>query len=152
MGYTHGINRGCNSKHELRSTYYNMIARCFNKKYWKYERYGGRGITVCDRWAGEGGFINFIKDMGTRPKGYQLDRLNNDGNYSPSNCRWVSKYTQMSNTSNTKGVVGVGWHKQRGKWRARIKVNGVDKSLGLYNTKEEAIKARKDYVYTNNCI
>lgn len=150
MGYTCGLNRGGISNHPLKSVYYNMLARCNNKNYWKYDRYGGRGIRVCSRWDGKDGFINFINDMGERPTPkHQLDRIDTNRNYEPSNCRWVTKYEQMANISTNNDFVGVGWHKQRQKWRARIKVNGKDISLGLYKDKQEAIKARQSYYDSN---
>jgi len=119
-----------------------MLARCRNKNIENYKYYGGRGIKVCDRWAGEGGFTHFVEDMGDRPKGYQLDRIDVNKGYEPTNCRWVNKYEQMWNTTHCSDTPGVGWHKQRQKWRARIKINGKEKSLGLFNTKEDALKAR----------
>ena len=74
----------------------NMKQRCFNKNFVSYHRYGGRGITVCERWLNS--FENFISDMGFRPaKGYSIDRINNDGNYEPSNCRWATKTEQLLN-------------------------------------------------------
>lgn len=85
------------SKHHLYRTYYNMKSRCFNKKTPSYKNYGGRGITVCERWLGSNGFLNFIADMGERPDGYSLDRINNDGNYEPNNCRWADSKTQCNN-------------------------------------------------------
>ena len=71
-----------------------MKQRCMNPNshIWKY--YGGRGINVCDRWLGKWGFRNFYSDMG-EPKGLTLDRINNDGNYEPSNCRWATMKEQM---------------------------------------------------------
>jgi hypothetical protein len=152
MGYTKGVNRGGSKKSSIYFTYYNMLRRCNNPSYWKYDRYGGRGVKVCERWDCSGGFINFAIDMGEKPPGFQLDRTDNNGDYEPGNCRWVGKYTQMANTSNTNDIVGVGWHKQRGKWRARVKVGGKDISLGLYENKDDAIKARENYVYRNNCV
>jgi len=71
-----------------------MLARCFNPKTNRYERYGGRGITVCERWRGEGNFPNFLADMGERPKGMSLDRVDNDGNYEPGNCSWATRVQQ----------------------------------------------------------
>lgn len=74
--------------------------RCFNKKAKHYPQYGGRGITVCDRWMES--FNNFFEDMGERPTPkHSLDRINNDGNYEPSNCRWATKQEQSNNRHNT---------------------------------------------------
>jgi len=72
-----------------------MKARCYNKKSKNYNRYGGRGISVCRKWLIS--FENFLKDMGLRPKGYQLDRINNDGNYCKSNCRWSTPRENANN-------------------------------------------------------
>ena len=69
-----------------------MKARCkdVNNRY-----YGGKGIIVCDRWKNS--FSNFLKDMGKMPEGYSIDRIDGDGNYEPSNCRWADKQTQINN-------------------------------------------------------
>lgn len=72
-----------------------MRARCLNENNHNYSRYGGRGITVCDRWVDN--FENFLKDMRERPKGMTLDRINNNGNYEIRNCRWATAKQQARN-------------------------------------------------------
>lgn len=74
-----------------------MKARCLNPNYHKFPRYGGRGITIHPRWLGEDGFKNFLEDMGPRPEGTSLDRIDNSGNYEPSNCRWATPAQQSNN-------------------------------------------------------
>jgi len=91
-------------KHGLSQTYtyrsYNhMIQRCCNKWHHNYALYGGRGITVCDRWLEPGmGIHNFIEDMGERPEGTELDRINNDLGYFKENCRWATRHINGQNT------------------------------------------------------
>lgn len=78
------------------SSYKSMLRRCYNQNYRCYELYGGRGITVCDRWRKS--FGNFLDDMGPRPEGTSLDRIDNQRGYEPGNCRWASQRQQLNNT------------------------------------------------------
>ncbi len=76
-----------------------MKSRCGNPKHSGFHRYGGRGIKVCEKWQS---FPGFLEDMGERPKGMVLDRIDNNGNYEPGNCRWIS---QMENSNNKRDNV-----------------------------------------------
>lgn len=76
-------------------SYRAMLNRCYDAKHPSYSRYGGRGIRVCDRWRES--FQAFVDDMGLRPEGHTLDRLDNDGDYEPGNCRWTTPKEQRLN-------------------------------------------------------
>lgn len=80
-----------------------MMDRCINPKNKQYKDYGGRGITICERWANkENGLQNFLKDIGEIPKGLTLDRTNNDGNYEPNNWRLATRKQQNRNKRNNR--------------------------------------------------
>ena len=119
-----------------------MIQRCTNANNKKYNIYGGRGITVCDRWLNS--FESFYTDMGDKPEGMSLDRRDNSKGYSKSNCRWANASEQAINSRprhNKTGVRGVSI--KRNKFHVTIKVNYKNISLGSYFTIEEATKVRR---------
>jgi hypothetical protein len=121
-----------------------MKARCYNNKNSHYPLYGGRGITICDRWRDS--FANFINDMGPRPsKKHTIDRIDNDKGYSPENCRWATSTEQARNrrTKNVSGHTGVTWSKQMKKWHSHIK-GEKPIHLGFFDSLEDAIAARKN--------
>lgn len=90
---THGMSR--TKDRRLYITWNMMKARCLNTKHPNYSRYGARGITVCDRWIAS--FADFHEDMGERPIGKTLDRIDNKKGYSPDNCRWATPKEQTAN-------------------------------------------------------
>lgn len=92
------------SKTKVHECWKNMMQRCYNKNNTGYKNYGARGITVCESWHK---FENFYAAMGNPPAGHSLDRIDVNGNYEPSNCRWVTQNTQQRNRRNSLWVDGL---------------------------------------------
>lgn len=128
------------------TTWQNMKCRCYDTKDKYYELYGGRGITVCDRWLES--FENFYEDMGDKPSNqHSIDRIEVDGNYEPANCKWATKSIQAINQrvrhDNTSGHKGVSWHKQKKKWVVWISIDKMRINLGHFTEISKAVSARQ---------
>lgn len=103
-------------------SYQAMLRRCYHADgYHAFKDYGGRGITVCDRWRKS--FINFLEDMGLRPNGTTLDRLDRNGNYEPSNCRWATAIQQASNRKNNHFICFNDLRLTISEWERRLNMN-----------------------------
>ena len=121
----------------------NIKGRCFNPNTSNYKWYGGRGITMCQKWKDD--FSEFYKDVGDIPfEGAELDRIDNNGNYEPNNVRWVDHRTNSNNRRkyhNKTGYTGVTYKPNSDKYQAQLYKNKKFIYLGLFDTPEEAYKA-----------
>ena len=102
------------SKTGIRRSFDHMIGRCENESDNSYLNYGGRGITVSSRWRHS--FETFVKDMGPRPEGFTIERINNDGHYEAGNCIWASRKNQNRNKRNNRMLTGSGVTKTLAEW------------------------------------
>lgn len=123
-----------------------MKSRCSNETTEDYKDYGARGIRVCEEWQT---FLGFLNDMGLRPNGTTLDRVNVNGDYTRDNCRWATTKEQNNNKRfrmsrherNTSGIIGLTFKKDRNVWRAR------HRNFVIYSgpCKETAINRLEEY-------
>lgn len=104
-----------------------MKQRCLNPRFSSYKWYGGRGIKVCERWASRKGFANFLSDMGEVPIGLTLERINNLGNYEPSNCRWATRKEQCRNRKTSAFITFRGRTQTVAAWAEGLGIN--DKTI-----------------------
>lgn len=103
--------------HPLYNTHHDMIRRCYDEGRKDYKHYGARGIVVCDRWRDEqAGLANFIEDMGERPKGGELERIDVNGNYNKENCKWLTRRGQTNNTRFNKIIRYRGYSMTLSEW------------------------------------
>lgn len=105
---------------ETYRTWRSMIERCTNKKVASYQDYGGRGISVCSRWMN---LENFLEDMGRKPNGLTLDRIDNNGNYCPENCRWTTQVQQCNNKRNNVNLTYCGKTQTISQWSRDAGIN-----------------------------
>tara|TARA_R100000951_G_C2535206_1_gene147615 strand:+ start:50 stop:550 length:501 start_codon:yes stop_codon:yes gene_type:complete len=117
-----------------------MIFRCTNPKSNGYHNYGGRGIKVCDRWLNS--FDSFVDDLGIKPDGKTLERIDVNGNYEPENVTWAT-YLEQANNRRHKEDAGLHFFKRKQTWQVTIGIFGKTVYLGSSKTKKGAIKIRK---------
>ena len=148
---------GCLSKKhgkcgtEIYSVWTGMKSRCYYEKNENYINYGARGIKVCERWKSS--FINFYEDMGDKPSAkHQLDRIDNDGDYEPSNCRWVTPSENCLNRRNKENKTGFKNIKVTpyGAYRARIVREGCERISLTRLDINDALKIRDQYIEEYN--
>ena len=118
--------KGCGCQHHylhpLYSTWTTMKRRCYNPRYPEYHLYGGRGITICDRWRTS--FVNFHEDMGPKPSPqHSIDRIANNGNYEPENCRWATPLIQANNSRMARKVKAAGEELSLAQWARRLGIS-----------------------------
>lgn len=148
---THGL-----SNTKLGSIWASIKDRTLNLKNVEYINYGGRGITICDEWKND--FMSFydwsISNGYEENKGLSIDRIDNDGNYCPENCRWTTKVIQSRNRrirkDNTSGYKGVCYYKGKNKYIAYITINKKRIHLGYFPTAVEGAIAYNNYIIENN--
>jgi hypothetical protein len=141
--------------HKIYATWCRMISRTTDANGNDFDNYMGRGIKVCDEWKNSFKFFYDWSIQNGYKDGLSIDRIDNNGNYAPYNCRWTTKEVQSRNTrvlksTNTSGYRGVSYRKDRNTWIAQIVVNCKRKVIGTFHEKIDAAKAYDKYVIDNN--
>lgn len=129
-----------------------MKHRCINRTNKMYSYYGARGIRVCEEWLDVKNFIEWAE--ANYVEGASLDRIDVNGNYEPTNCRWADRFVQNANRrkgiSNTSGFMGVSFDKSKNTWVVKISFEGKSKNLGAFKLLEEAVQVRDKYIIAHN--
>jgi hypothetical protein len=132
-------------KHPLYHTWDGMKARCQRANHHQYKNYGGKGISICERWLKPNGdgFWNFVEDMGKKEDNTTLDRIDNNLGYCKGNCKWSNIHQQNSNKSNSAKVVGVNYRSHCNMYRSKITINHITYQK-YFMLESDAIAYRKE--------
>lgn len=151
MNLTHGDCRVGRRAPEY-GVYRTMLSRCYNPNSEKYPLYGGRGIQVCSRWRGDGGYERFLADMGRRPDRCSIERENADGDYEPTNCRWATAREQANNTSRNRVIEWAGRRQTLADWSREIGIKPITIHMRLKDgwTVERALTTPLRKMRNNN--
>lgn len=143
-------------KHDMSSSnlyrrWIGIKSRCLNPNNCNYKYYGGRGIGICEEWLNFNSFAEWAMSNGF-DESLTIDRIDNDGDYCPSNCRWVTQRIQNINMrhKNTSGYIGICRHSVDGAWYGRLKVNGQYIYTGRSKNIHEAARMRNEYIDVHN--
>lgn len=129
----HGIKANRHKPSRTYSCWVEMRKRCNNPNFVYYRHYGGRGITICERWED---FNNFLADMGECPEGLTIERIDNNGHYCPENCRWATRLEQSNNRRDTLRLEAFGRVGTLTDWSALLPVNRETLYRRVYSGKE----------------
>ncbi len=138
-----------NKKSKTYQCWQDMQQRCYNPNCKKYSIYGARGIKVCDRWLES--FSNFLEDMGEKPDGFSIDRIDNNGDYSPENCKWATPKEQALNRRTNRFIEYNGERLTVTQWADKLGMvhNVLRKRLELGWTLEKALSSAR---YNAKCF
>ena len=141
------------SNSRLYAIWNNLKGRCLNPNDVAYDRYGGRGLAVCEEWLVFDNFYSWSVENGYS-ENLTIDRIDNDKGYSPCNCRFASKSVQSANRRKEKNTsskfIGVYFHKDSKKFASHVTFEGKSKYLGLFLCEQEAAKARNTFIIEHN--
>jgi len=139
---THGLSGGRKNRKPEYGIWRGIKRRCLKSNDAGYKNYGGRGIKICDRWKDS--FLNFWMDMGERPsKKYSIDRIDNNGNYEPANCRWATRLEQGRNKRGLRLITIDGKTKCLTEWVEYLGLNQNDVNQDLYERKLDVMEVLK---------